>query len=334
MNKRRKLLVAFGASVLAAPFGSFAQQQGKVWRLGILAFRSRPESIDSDSYGAFPRGMRALGYVEGKNLAIEWRWADGNAERLQGLAAELAQLKVDVIVALGPQPVSAAQKATATIPIVMVVSYDPVASGLVASLARPGGNITGLSNFSVALGPKHVEMLLGMVPKLTRLAVLVNPTNSGYATLLKSIEAAARSSNVKTSITILPIEARTSQEIEIAFATMAREKAGAVFVMLDTVFIQQRRQIAELAAKHRLPSLGPFREYVEDGGLMSYGQNQADQFRRMTIFVDKIFKGAKPADLPVEQPTTLELFINGKTAKALGLKIPQSLLISADKVIE
>jgi len=170
-----------------------------------------------------------------------------------------------------------------------------------------------------------------MVPKLSHLAVLVNPTNPGQATMLKSVEAAGQRAGIKV---LLPLEARTPQEIENAFSTIAREKTGAVIVMLDTLFIQQRRQIAELAAKHRLPSLSPFREYVEAGGLMSYGQNLADQYRRMATFVDKILKGAKPGDLPVEQPTTLELFINGKTAKALGIKIPQSLLISADKVIE
>jgi ABC-type uncharacterized transport system substrate-binding protein len=330
MNQRRRLIVALGASTLAAPFMSFAQPQGKVWRVGLLVPRSRPTSVESVDYGPFVPAMREVGYVEGKNLVIEWRAAEGKFERLPGFAAELVQLKVDVIVTIGPQATSAAQKATATIPIVMVVSHDPVAGGLVASLAHPGGNITGLSNFSVGLGPKHVEMMQSMVPKLSRLALLVNPTNAGHVTILKSIETAAQ----KLRIKIQPVQAQTAQEVDNAFSAMAREKAGAVIVTLDPFFVQQRRQIVELAAKYRLPSLSPFREYVEAGGLMSYGQNLANQYRRMATFVDKILKGAKPGDIPVEQPTTLELYINGKTAKALGLKIPQSLLISADKVIE
>jgi len=334
MNNRRKLVMALGAGALAVPFTTFSQQQGKVWRVGFLSLRSRPDSLDSDMFGAFPRGMRDMGYVEGKNLEIQWRYAEGKFERLPGLVAELVKLRVDVIVTVGPQATSVMHKSGSTVPIVMVVSNDPVASGLVASLSRPGGNITGLSNFSVALGPKHVEMLLDIVPMLTRLAVLVNPTNSGHATLLKSIETAAQGTNVKTSLKILPMEARTPQEIENAFSMITREKAGACVVMLDPLFVQQRRQIAELATKHRLPSVSPFREYVEDGGLMSYGQNNHDQYRHMATYVDKILKGAKPGDLPIEEPTKFELIINGKTAKALGLKIPQSLLISADKVLE
>ena len=274
--------------------------------------------------------MRDLGYVEGKNLITEWRFAEGKFERLPGLAAELVQLKVDVIVTVGPQATIAAQKSTSTIPIVMVVSNDPVRGGLVASLARPGGNITGVSNFSDDLSPKHVEMMLSMVPKLSRLAILTNPTNAGRATMLTSVETAAQ----KSRVNVLAMEARSLPEIKNAFDMIVRAKAGAVIVMLDPVFVAERSQIAELAAKHRLPSMSSFREYVEVGGLMSYGQNLAEHFQRMTTYVDKILKGAKPADLPVEQPTKFELLINRKTANALGLTIPQSLLISADMVIE
>ena len=330
MNKRRKLLVALGAGASAAPFGSFAQQQGKVWRVGFLSLIGRPASLDSHFLSAFPRGMRELGYVEGKNLVIEWRFADGKFERLPGLAAELVQLKVDVIVTPAPQATSAAQKSTTTIPIVMANSDDPVGSGFVKSLAHPGGNITGLSNITGDISPKHLEMLLSMVPKLTRVAVLVNPTESSYAMVLKSVQSAAQ----RTSATILPVEARTAPEIEKAFSAMARGKAGAVIVAADSFFTQQRRQIAELAAKNRLPTISEYREYAEAGGLMSYGSNRPEQFRRAATYVDKILKGTKPGDLPVEQPTKFELIINGRTAKALGLKIPQSLLISADKVIE
>ena len=329
MNTRRKMVMALGAGALTVPLASFAQR-AKVWRVGFLSSSVRPASLDSSNIAAFANGMRDLGYVEGKNLTTEWRFAEGRFERLPGLAAELVELKVDVIVTVGPQATSAAQKASATIPIVMVVSNDPVRSGLVASLAHPGGNITGVSNSSDDLTPKHVEMLLSMVPKLSRLAILTNPTNAGHSTMLKSIETAAQKFHVK----MLAMEARSLQEIKNAFAKMVRERAGAIIVMLDPVFVTERGPIAELAAKHRLPSVASFREYVEDGGLMSYGQNLAEHFRRMTTYVDKILKGAKPAGLPVEQPTKFELIINRKTASALGLTIPQSLLISADKVIE
>ena len=330
MNNRRKLLVALGASVIAAPPSSFAQLQGKIWRVGFLASRSRPESLDSDVYGAFVREMRELGYFEGKNLVIEWRFADAKYERLPALAAELVQLNVNLIVAGGSPAVGAAQKATTTIPIVMGSIVDPVGSGFVASLARPGGNITGLSNLIGDMGPKHLEMLLGVMPKLSRVAVLLNSGNPSHALVLKSVQTAAQGTGVK----ILPVEARTSQEIETAFSMMAKEKAQAVFIIPDSIFTMHRRQIAEMAARIRLPSISAVGNYAEAGILMSYSPNFADTWRRAASYVDKIFKGAKPADLPVEQPTKFELVINGRTAKALGLTIPQSLLVSADKVIE
>ena len=330
MNTRRKLLLALGATALASPLTPHAQPQTKVWRVGFLSTQVRPDSLDTDNIGALLRGMRELGYVEGKNLTIEWRFAGGKYERLPDLAAELMQLKVDAIVVTGGPATKAAQKATATIPIVMVNNNNPVGDGFVASLAHPGGNTTGLTTMAGELNPKHLEMLRGMVPKLSRVAFLANPANPAYATTLKNIQAGARS----VGVTLLPLEARTPQEIEQAFAAMTREKAGACIVHADGFLNQQRRQIAELALKHRLPSIFGRREYAEAGGLMSYGPNYADNYRRGAIFVDKIFKGAKPGDIPVEQPTIFELFINGKTAKALGLKIPQSLLISADKVIE
>jgi putative ABC transport system substrate-binding protein len=330
MKRRRKLIVALGAGVLAAPFIAFAQQQGKIWRVGFLASRGRPDSLDTDPFGGFPRGMRELGYIEGKNLEIEWRYAEGKSERLPSLVAELVQLKVDVIVTVGTPAHGAAQKATATIPIVMGAVADPVGGGFVKSLARPGGNVTGISNLASDLGPKHLEMLISMVPKLSRVAILVNSSNPSHAPILKSVQAAAQRAGVK----ILPVEARTLQEIEKAFSIMAKDNAKALIVVLDPFFIQQRQQIAALAVKIRLPSMFPYHEDVEAGGLMSYGADATDIFRRAATYVDKIFKGAKPSDLPVEQPTKFELYINGKTAKALGLKSPQSLLISADKVIE
>ena len=328
MNNRRKLVIALGAGVLTVPLSSFAQQQGRVWRVGVLVPRGRPASLDADVFGGIPLGMRELGYVEGKNLVIEWRFGDGEYERLPGLAAELVAAKADVIITGGPQATSAAQKTTATIPIVMGSVPDPVERGFIASLARPGGNITGLSNLAVDIGPKYLEILLTLVPKLSRVAVLLNPDNQGLAALLKRIDA------VKANVAILPVEARTPQDIDKAFAVMTRERVGAVIMPQDSFFVQQQNQIVELAAKSRLPLVTAARAYVEAGGLISYGPNVADQWRRTATYVDKIFKGARPSDLPVEQPTKFEMFINGKTAKALGLKIPPALLISADKIIE
>jgi putative ABC transport system substrate-binding protein len=329
VNKRRKLLVALGAGALTAPFGSFAQQQGKVWRVGFLAPR-RPDDLATDVYSGFPRGMRDLGYIERKNLIIEWRYADGVLDRLPGLAAELVRLKVDVIVTAGTPATSAAQKATATIPIVMGSAADPVASGFVKSLARPGGNITGLSTVVTDVSPKRLELLLNVVPKVSRVAVLVDPNDSSHAAIFKSLQVAAK----KAGITVLAMDAKTPQEIETAFFLMAREKAGGLIVVGGGVFNQQEGQIAELAVKKRLPSISSRVEYAKVGGLMSYGDNRAETFRHVATFVDKILKGAKPSDLPVEQPTIFELLVNGKTAKALGLKIPQSILVRADKVIE
>ena len=328
MNNRRKLIIVLGASALPVPLASFAQQ-GKVWRVGFLGLR-RPESIATDFIGGFPQGMRELGYVEGRNLVIEWRFADGVDERLSGLAAELVQLKLDVLVTGAEISVHALQQATTTIPIVMALGSDPIAAGLIKSLAHPGGNITGNTLMGAELVPKQLEMLLNMAPKLKRVAILRSSANLGHTRSLVGIQAAAK----KLGVTILTVEARRSEEIEKAFAVMAREKAQAVIVLRDGIFNGRAREIAELAAKNRLASVGGIREYVEAGCLLSYGASFHDSYRRAATYVDKILKGAKPRDLPVEQPTRFELFINRKTAKALGLVIPQSLLILADKVID
>ena len=328
MNNRRKLLVTLGAGVLAfaAPPGSLDQQQGKVWRVGFLLPASA--SLSSSNTNAFLKGMRELGYVEGKNLVIEWRFADGKLERLPGLAAELVQLKVDIIVTAGSPAISAAQKATTTIPVVMATVGDPVGSRFVKSLARPGGNITGLSNMAGDIAAKFIDLLRSVVPKLSRVAMLTPSTS--YGELSKSVQAAAQKAGVKT----LVAEASTPQEIENAFSMMVREKADAVFVGSPSVFAQQHRQIAELALKYRMPSLFQDRVTVEAGGLMSYGQKFTDLYQRSATYVDKILKGAKPGDLPVEQPVSFELVVNVKTAKALGLTIPQSLLLRAVEVIQ
>jgi putative ABC transport system substrate-binding protein len=330
MKSRRRLVVALGAASLSAPRWMLAQTSAKVWRVGFLTLRNRPDSFDTNVPGAFKTGLRELGYVEGKNLVIEWRFADGKPERLAGLAAELVQLKVDVIVTAATQPTAAAQKATSNIPIVIGSAGDPVASGFVQSLARPGGNITGVSENAVDIVAKLLEMLLRIRPSLTLIAVLTNPDNPALATRLKVIREAARSSGVET----LAFEARNATEIGDAFAQMASKKVQAVVVLTDPVFIQQWRLIADLAMKVRLPSTGGSAEYAEAGGLLSYGPNLLENYRRSATYVDKILKGAKPADLPVEQPTRYELVVNRKTAQALGLAIPQSILVSADRIID
>jgi putative ABC transport system substrate-binding protein len=328
MTSRRDMLTVLGASVLAAPFGVLAQQANKIWRVGFLAVR-RVDFVDADYYyGPFRQGMRELGYVEGKNLRIEWRSAEGKPERLAGLAAELVHLKMDVVVAGGGLAALAAQKATSTIPIIFGGGGDPVRDGLVKSLARPGGNITGHSNIITELGPKLLEMVISMVPKLSRVAVLGNTDVTAPA--LKSIQTAAH----RTGTRILATHAGTAPELEQAFSAMTRDKAGAVIVLREPFLNQQTPLIAKLAAKNKLPAIGGLREFADAGGLMSYGSSITEQYLRAAIYVDKIFKGAKPGDLPVEQPTKFELVINGKTAKALGLTIPYALRISATEVIE
>ena len=329
MNSRRKLLVALSAGALAAPLACFAQQQrSKVARIGLLEASSASSSATLRE--ALIRGLRELGYMEGKNMIIEERWAEGNYERLPGLATELVQMKVDVIVAGSTPTVQAAQRGTSTIPIVMVRVGDPVGSGFVASLARPGGNITGLSNISVDVSSKYLELLRAAVPRLSRVTVLVNPANPIHRDVLKRVQATEKTN----SVTISPVEASIASQIEAAFGAMTRERAGALIVLPDSFFSSQARRIAELAAQQRLPTMFWTRDAVESGGLMSYGQNSAEHYYRAATYIDKILKGAKPGDLPVEQATKIELVINLKTAKAIGLTIPQQLILQADKVIE
>ena len=330
MITRRQLLLALGPGMLSAVVPSLAQKPPKIPLVGFLTARSRPLSLDADAYGGFVRGPRELGYVEGKNIAIEWRFADGNYERLPGLAAELVRLKVDVILAAAAPAASAAKQATTTLPIVIGGVGDPVGIGLVASLSRPGGNITGVSNLAVDLSSKNLELLLVIVPKLSRVAYLLNPAAPIAPMLLKQIQSAAKQAGVSVTV----FEAGTESQVDSAFGAVMRARVGALIVAPDPYFFSQARQIAELAAKNRLPTMGSYRQHVEAGGLMSYGQDQAENYRRAAAFVDKILKGARPADLPVEQPTKLELLINRKTAKALGLSIPQELLVRADEVID
>ena len=329
MITRRDFVGAVGAAVLT-PLCGFAQQPGKVWRVGFLAM-GRVDLVDSDyTYGPLTQGLRELGYVLGKNLVIEWRSAEGKYERLPELAAELVRLKVDVLAANGTPASFAAQKATTSIPIVMVNVADPVGAGLVKSLARPEGNSTGLSNMINELGPKVLEMLRGMKPKVNRVAVLLNPANAANILVLKDVQAAAQ----KLSVKIQPVEASTVAEITSAFAMMARQNAEALVVLREPFFQQQRNQIVALAAKQRLPAIGTYGEFVEAGGLMAYGANLGEINRRAATYINKIFKGVKPSDLPVEQPTRFDMVVNLKTAKALGLTVPPVIMVQATKVIE
>jgi putative ABC transport system substrate-binding protein len=330
VTTRRRFLVALGASVLTVPRGSLAQQQSKVPRIGFLYAGSRQSSLDTGRYNAFVQGMRELGYVEGTNFIIEARFGDGKTERLPALAAELVRLKVDVIVATGTPTYRALQHATTTIPVVITVTFDPVGDGFAASMARPGGNITGLSISAADFGSKLLELLKAAVPKLSRVAVLLNPENPAHPPRVVRIMSTAQ----KVGIQVVLAEAGTVQEIEREFATMTKERAKAAIIMADGFFLQESRLIAAQALKHRLPSISQLREYAEAGGLMSYGPNSVDNFRRAATYVDKILKGAKPGELPFEQPTRYHLVINHKTATALGLTIPQALLRQADELIQ
>ena len=326
MATRRNLLLALVAGALAGPLASYAQNQPRVWQIGFLA----ADSASTRLYDSFRQGMRDLGYVEGENCVIRSRFADGKYERLQGLAEELVRLKVDVIVAVTMLGVQAAKKATTSVPIVMVAIPDPVGEGFAASLSRPGGNITGLSTIVTEASAKHVELLRAVIPNLSRIAVLINPSNPSDSLILEQINGAAFSIGVK----LLPVEAGTAAEIEAGFSAMTRTRAEAVIVAADSFFDVQRDQIARLAVKNRLPTIHSNRVPTEAGGLMSYGQDLRDQYRRAATYVDNILKGAKPSDLAVEQPMVLELVVNLNTAKALGLALPGELLLRADKLIE
>jgi putative ABC transport system substrate-binding protein len=329
MIDRRAFVSTTTLGLLAAPLIAEAQQPStKTARIGYLSLRSGPEHFEE----AFRQGLRELGYVEGQNISVEYRWADWKPDRIPALAEELVRLKVDVIVSTGGGTVTAlaVKKAVKTIPVVFVSGGDPVSAGLVASLDRPGGNLTGVSNLTSELNGKRLELLKQAVPGVSRVAVLVNPTRSTAGAVLKELEGAARTLKVKLQV----LEARDPEAIDGAFAAMKRERADALLVANDPMFFGQRERIVGLAAKSRLPGIFEWREFAEAGGLLSYGTSVADAYRRLAGYVDKILKGAKPADLPVEQPTRFELVINLKTAKALGLTIPPSFVLRADHVIQ
>jgi ABC-type uncharacterized transport system substrate-binding protein len=328
--KRRDFIALLGGAAATWPLSARAQQPaGRVYRVGYFAFGSREQGIHL--INAFEEGLRSLGYRVGENVVIEYRFANREMERLPALAAELVRLGVDVIVTAAHQNAVAAMKATTTIPIVMTNVVDPVGAGLVASLARPGGNVTG---FGVDAGDeifgKRLELLKETLPNLSRVGILWNPDFAPNRSRLTSMREAAQA----LGLTLVPAEARGLDALEQACATMVRERAQAFVVFGDTVLFNNRGQIGVVALRNRLPAISTAREYAEAGLLLTYGPNLQDQFRRSAIFIDKIFRGAKPADLPVEQPTKFELVVNLKTAKALGIDVPPTLLARADEVIE
>ncbi len=328
---RTQLVPTLVLLALAASLGmAAAQSPEKMPRVGYISPGSSSDPARLRRFDAFRQGLRELGYVEGRSIALEPRWAEGKYERYPALVADLVRLKADVIVAVGGAATRAAQQATRTIPIVMSVVIDPVGSGLVASLGHPRGNITGTSMMAPDLVGKQLEILKQVVPKISRVALLWNPANPGSAPQLREAEAVARALGVQ----LQTLEARDPQEIDRAFAMMTREQPGALVILVDAIFTNQVKQIAELAAKRRLPSVYGQREYAMAGGLLVYSSNPLDLERRAAAFVDKILKGAKPTDLPIEQPSKFDLVINLRTAKTLGVTIPTSLLSRADQIIE
>jgi putative tryptophan/tyrosine transport system substrate-binding protein len=326
--RRIGLAVVLAVSLAIVPLVAEAQQSGKMYRIGVLETMSA--TLNTANLDAFRQGLRELGYEERRDFVIEYRSADGRPERFPGLATELVRLKVDLIVTRGTPAVLAAEKATGSIPIVMATSADPTRFGIVSSLARPGGNVTGLSTIAVELAGKRLELLKEAIPRITRIALLGNMSNPASTSNWRQIEVAARSLGLEPQL----LDVRVPEDFARAFDTAIKHRADAVQVTNDTLTQTNLRRIVDLSAKHRLPSIFASREFVDAGGLMAYGPNFTDLYRRAATYVDKILKGAKPADLPIEQPTKFELVINLKTAKALGLTIPQSLLVRADELIQ
>jgi len=328
--RRRTFLATLGLGLAAVPFAAKAQQAGAPPRIGFLYFGSRDSAVRTGRYPAFMEGMQKLGYASGKEFLLEERFAAGNVELLRTQAAELAALNVRVIVATGTVAVHEAQRVTRKIPIIATVTSDPVGQGLAASLSRPGGNITGFYDSSIELVGKQLELLATVAPKLSRVAVLANPSNATHAARLQRVETLAQKSRVK----VQPLECRSPGDIERAFGEMTRGGAHAVLILADPFFVQQAGQIADLAIKHQMPSIALTRDFVEVGGLLSYGEDLIDNFRLAAGYVDKILKGTVPGELPFARSTRVELGINGRTARAIGLKIPSEILLRADFVVD
>jgi putative ABC transport system substrate-binding protein len=327
--KRREFIVLIGG-VTVWPFAAGAQQPGKVWRIGALSGAARPAVMETSAYGGFAQGLRELGYVEGRDYIVEWRFAEAKAERYAELAAELAQLNVDIFLAAAPEAVRYLQKVAPQIPIVLALSTDPVGNGFAASLAHPGGNITGLANSLDDTAPKQLELLVEAVPSLSRLGILASSISPNYASVAKTLTAAGRAKGLNAVMA----DVRGAEEFDAAFALLLRENVQAILLASNVLFNLNRQRIADFANKNRLPSMFGIREYVEAGGLMSYGESFREFYRRSAAYVDKIIKGAKAGDLPIEQPNRFYFTINLKTANAIGLELPAALVLRADEVIE
>jgi putative tryptophan/tyrosine transport system substrate-binding protein len=327
--RRRDFINLLGCAASAWPFASRAQRSGKRWIIGLLD-QSRPEAGRVRLWDAFRLRLRELGYVESDNITFEPRWADGRADRLPGLAAELVKLKVDVIAAASNPAAQAAKRATSTIPIVMATASEAVGAGIITSLSRPGGNVTGVVTLVSELAPKRLELLREMIPQLSRVATLVDAGNSASTLSERETELAAQALGISLQV----LSVRGPEEFDSVFELMLRPRVAALIIQPSALFFGERSRLASLAKKHGIPTMDEEKAYTEAGGLISYGPDFADNFRRAAEYVDKILKGAKPAGLPVQQPTKFELVVNLKTAKALGIIIPQSLLLRADEVIQ
>jgi len=326
MDFSRRRLVLFGLGAFGVPRLAFGQPTQGLRRIGFITLAS----LSDPRIEAFRKGIRELGYIEGQSISIDWRSADGSAERLPALADEIVRLRPVLIVAAQTQAISATKRATRTIPIIFVATPDPVSSGFVNSLGRPGGNLTGLSTSAADIGSKQIEALKLALPKCSRVAFLANPTNSASVVVRKVIATAAQDLKLQ----VICLDAQNLPEIERALVEATQSRADAVIFAVDGFFIQVRSQIAELALRHRLPTMFTQQEHAAAGGMMSYGPSLPDQYRRVAYYVDRIFRGAKAAELPVEQPSVYELVVNLKTARALGITMPRSLLLRADHVIE
>jgi putative ABC transport system substrate-binding protein len=329
--QRRDFMTLLGGAATPWPLAARGQQPRKVWRIGFLSTQSRPVALEPSRYGGFLQGMRELGHVEGRDFVMEWRFAEGRPELYPVLAAELVSAMADVIVVTGGALIAPVQQASSTAPIVMTVATDPVGSGIVASLARPGGSVTGLATSTDDTTPKQLQLLAQIAaPSLMRVGFLFNPDNVGSPTVLKNVQTAASTGRLQLVLAHL----RNQQDVDRALTSLTKERVQALMVANDPVGLFQAQRIAEFAIANRLPTIFSQRDYVEAGGLMSYGESFRDFNRRAAFYVDKIMKGAKPADLPVQQPTRFFLTINRKTAEALGLSIPLELLVLADEIVE
>ena len=326
--QRREFIKLLSGIVAAWPLAARAQQPAKIPRIGFLG--NSTATMEANLIGPLRDGLRELGYEEGRNVIIEFRWADGKYDQFPALVAELLAAKVDVIITAGTPATLAIKKATSTVPLVFIAVGDPVGTGVVPNLGRPGGNITGLSSIAPDLEGKRLELLREVVPKLSHVAFFLNPANAFHTASMRQARVAAQSLGIK----LQPMEVNKSEQLDGAFASIVKEKPDALLILADRIFLHNRKRMMEFAIQQRLPSVNAYRELVEAGGLISYGPSYEDMHRRAAVYVDKILKGTKPADLPIEQPTKFTLLINLKTAKTLGLTVPPTLVARADELIE